>query len=169
MRFPTSLLFLLLLAALVASGCGLQSAQTGLAGDRIGRLEQVTARLDSAESLPDSVQEFILWTGIVDGRMVYVGAGGEIDGIVNPDLVIQPGHTVHLTLINGDAMPHDLSIPDLGVQTAMLSSKDAAVEVNITVSEADMGTHSYFCTVPGHRQAGMAGSVIVKGPRAANN
>ena len=36
--------------------------------------------------------EFSLKTAVQDGRMVYVDAGGDLDGVVNPDLVVQPGN-----------------------------------------------------------------------------
>src|SRR6187200_512161 len=41
---------------------------------------------------------FTLRSGIAQGRMVYIGVGGEIDGKVNPMLV----ETVQINLINGE-------------------------------------------------------------------
>ncbi len=76
--------------------------------------------------------------------------------------VAQSDGTIHLTLINGDGMPHDLAVPDLNVHTAMAMAKGDAVEV---VFEAgDPGEFVYYCTVSGHRQAGMEGRLIVAEP-----
>jgi nitrite reductase (NO-forming) len=49
--------------------------------------------------LPDA--RYTLRSGIADGRMVYLGVGGEIDGKVNPILTAAEGQVVELTLING--------------------------------------------------------------------
>jgi nitrite reductase (NO-forming) len=104
--------------------------------------------------------EFTLTTAMGDGRMVFVGAGGEIDGVTNPDLIVPPGSTVHLTLINADGMPHDLAVPDLGVKTAMTMAKDDTAEVEFEAGAA--GSYVYYCTVSGHRQAGMEGRLVVQ-------
>lgn len=45
---------------------------------------------------------FTLRTGIADGKMVFIGRGGAIDGKVNPDLVAHEGDQVEVTLINGE-------------------------------------------------------------------
>ena len=39
--------------------------------------------------------------------MVFVGAGGEIDGIINPDLVVQSGETVHIVIMEGKLISKD--------------------------------------------------------------
>src|SRR5215471_11181613 len=44
---------------------------------------------------------FTLRSGIAQGRMVYLGVGDEIDGKVNPMLVVHEGETVQINLING--------------------------------------------------------------------
>jgi len=97
-----------------------------------------------------------------DGRMVFVGVGGAIDGVVNPELTAQAGETVRVTLINGDGMPHDFSIAGLGIQTPLLTAKGATADVVFSVTQAQAGTYDYFCTVSGHRQAGMAGKLVVR-------
>lgn len=103
--------------------------------------------------------EFTLRTGMVNGRMAFIGVGGEIDGLANPDLAVAAGETVHITLINGDGMMHDLAIPDLGTQTAIALRQQATVD--LTITPADAGVYTYICTVSGHRQAGMEGALVV--------
>lgn len=135
-----SLLFLATSMLLLATGC------------TTGRVE--------GQSLADAaVFEFTMRTGMVDGRMAFIGVGGDIDGLANPDLQVTVGEVVHITLINDDGMMHDLAIPDLGVQTASASRPQATVDVTFTPS--DGGAYAYICTVSGHRQAGMEGSLIV--------
>lgn len=108
--------------------------------------------------------EFTLRTGMVDGRMVYVGVGGEIDGQLNPDLTLAVGDTARIILENGDDMMHDLAIPDpynqtATVQTATTTSKGSTVEAIFTHTAP--GEYTYYCTIAGHRQAGMEGTLIV--------
>ena len=89
-----------------------------------------------------------------------MGVGGEIDGIVNPDLIVQKGDTVHAVLLNGDGLPHDLTFPDLDARTSMVAGKGQETDVTFVVSES--GTFAYYCTVAGHRQAGQEGKLIVE-------
>jgi len=53
---------------------------------------------------------FTLRSGIAQGRMVYLGVGGDIDGKVNPMLVVHGGETVQINLINGEGAEHDIVI-----------------------------------------------------------
>src|SRR5690606_10192788 len=101
-------------------------------------------------------------TTMRDGRMVYVGVGGEIDGLVNPELVVHAGTRLRVTLLNGDGMAHDFSIGELGIKTPLISAKGSTAEVVFAVTEGQEGTYDYFCTVSGHRQAGMAGKFVVR-------
>lgn len=107
--------------------------------------------------------EYTLLTSMEHG-LTFVGVGGEIDGVVNPTLVAEPGDTVTITLINGDGMAHDLTLDAFGVTTGELSAKDSSATITFTVDEA--GQFAYFCSVPGHRQAGMEGIVQVGEPVA---
>jgi nitrite reductase (NO-forming) len=52
----------------------------------------------SVRYVPDA--RYTLRTGIADGRMVYIGVGGAIDGKVNPPLTATEGQVVQLTIIN---------------------------------------------------------------------
>jgi nitrite reductase (NO-forming) len=106
--------------------------------------------------------QFTLRTSMEAGRMVFIGIGGAIDGVVNPELQVHPGDTVHLTLVNGDGMAHDLAIPDLGVKTALVIRQGDSTEVVFEAKEA--GVYTYYCTVSGHRLAGMEGKLVVAGP-----
>lgn len=145
---PIMTLLSTLIFSLIVTSCELQQAETELI-------------IDSGTSISHVPVEFSLQTSIIDGRMVFVGVGGEIDGVVNPDLVVQPGETVHLTVTNGDGIPHDLLIPDLNIQVPLVSGNGAITGVNFALRENQVGTYSYFCTVSGHRPAGMEGKLII--------
>ena len=102
---------------------------------------------------------YTLRTSIADGKLGFMGVGGDIDGKLNPTLRVKPGDTVQVTLINGDGAEHDWVAPDLHAQTDRVTSKGGS---SVTVFKADKaGDFAYYCSVPGHRQAGMEGKITV--------
>jgi nitrite reductase (NO-forming) len=105
---------------------------------------------------------FTLETGMLDGRLIYKGVAGEIDGLINPDLVVKPGVSVRITLINGDNMPHDVYLPDFDARSLLVVNRGDQVHVTFRVEAGQAGTYVYYCTQPGHRQAGQEGRLIVE-------
>ena len=102
---------------------------------------------------------FTLRTDVGEKGLAFVGVGGTIDGQVNPKLVVAEGAVVQITLVNGDGALHDVVFPDFGGATEQVASKGASTT---TVFKADKaGEFAYFCSVPGHRQAGMEGLLVV--------
>jgi nitrite reductase (NO-forming) len=126
-------------------------------------IENPTVTPESNFPSPREV-EFRLRTEIVDRRMVFVGVGGEIDEIVNPDLFVTSGDQVRMVLENGDGIPHDLTLPEFNAKTPIISTKEKSGEMSFTVGEDMLGTYAYFCTLPGHRQAGQEGKLVVSEP-----
>jgi uncharacterized cupredoxin-like copper-binding protein len=107
------------------------------------------------------------------------------------DMAFQPttvevtaGMPVRLTMTNQGTLEHDFSIMeipmeimgatavpmeahDMGGMTAdpelhMAVSMGMSNMMEFTPTKPD--TYEYFCTVPGHKEAGMVGSLIVKAP-----
>ncbi len=108
--------------------------------------------------LPDI--SYTLTTGLLDGRMSFIGVGGEIDGVANPTLSAEPGQVVQITLINGDNVTHDIFVE--GFEGAHSGVVDRAGGTETIVFRAtEEGVYDYWCTVPGHRQAGMEGVFVV--------
>ena len=107
--------------------------------------------------LPDA--NYTLRSGIPEGRMVYVGVGGSIDGKVNPILTAAEGQVVQLTLINGEGAEHDIVFPDQNAKSPRVTGKGASTTIAFRAAKA--GDFIYFCSVPGHQLAGMQGQFIV--------
>jgi uncharacterized cupredoxin-like copper-binding protein len=67
--------------------------------------------------------------------------------------------TVNFT--NPQAIPHDVDIEDSAGEdvgeTDLVSEDSASVKVDLKP-----GTYTFFCSVPGHREAGMEGTINVK-------
>ncbi len=102
---------------------------------------------------------FTLETGIAEGKLVFTGVGGEIEGLVNPTLKVAVGAVVQITLIDGDGAQHDVAFPDFNAKSDLITGQGSS---SVFVFRADKeGSFSYFCTVPGHRQAGMEGLLEV--------
>lgn len=103
--------------------------------------------------------KYTLRSGIAEGRMTYIGVGGSIDGKVNPVLTASEGQVVQLTLINGEGAEHDIVFPDQDAKSPRVTGKGASTTIAFRASKS--GDFTYFCSVPGHRLAGMEGQFIV--------
>ncbi len=102
---------------------------------------------------------FTLQTGIAEGKLVFIGVGGDIEGVVNPTLKVEPDAVVQITLVDGDGAQHDIAFPDFNSKSDLITGQGSSTTI---VFRADkQGSFSYFCTVPGHRQAGMEGLIEV--------
>lgn len=111
----------------------------------------VTAYLSDAK--------YTLRSGIADGRMVFLGIGGAIDGKVNPILTAVEGQVVQVTLINGEGTEHDIVFPNQDARSPRVVSKGASTSIVFRAGKA--GDFLYYCDVPGHRLAGMEGQFLV--------
>jgi plastocyanin len=70
---------------------------------------------------------------------------------------LRAGETVNVVLVNEGALPHDLTIPALGFSLG--AAPGATAEAALTAPAP--GTYPFFCSVPGHRQLGMVGVLVV--------
>lgn len=68
---------------------------------------------------------------------------------------------VTINFTNVQAIPHDVSIEDDGgetiAKTGVVSEGSASAEANL-----EPGTYTFYCSIPGHREAGMEGTLTVK-------
>jgi plastocyanin len=76
-----------------------------------------------------------------------------------PSLSSKPGK-VTIDFTNPSALEHDVAIEGNGAEIA---GSELIAESETSVSaELAPGTYTFFCTVPGHREAGMEGTLTVK-------
>jgi plastocyanin len=73
------------------------------------------------------------------------------------ELRARVGEIVALRLENSDTAGHYFDIDELNVHVAMPSGKPALALFKPTTP----GTYTFYCHVPGHREAGMAGTLVV--------
>ncbi len=76
-------------------------------------------------------------------------------------LTVKSGSPVHLTLQNDGALVHDWVIDSLdGKKVTVEAAPGASASVDFTPVAA--GTHEYYCSQPGHKDAGMKGMLTVQ-------
>ena len=115
-----------------------------------------------AEAAAPTIVEYTLRTVLGQTPpMAFQGIGGSIDGQVNPQLSANVGDTVRLTVINGDPVAHDLMITEFNVTTGQMIEDEQSVTLEFVVTTP--GDFVYFCSLPGHREIGMYGTLRVTG------
>jgi uncharacterized cupredoxin-like copper-binding protein/glucose/arabinose dehydrogenase len=76
-----------------------------------------------------------------------------------PNAITIPANTpVEVALTNSGAAPHNFNIDALSVHSQTLSSGQSET---VTINAAP-GTYEYYCNIPGHKQAGMVGTLTVQ-------
>jgi uncharacterized cupredoxin-like copper-binding protein len=74
------------------------------------------------------------------------------------ELRVKAGETVALTLVNEDPSGHSFDIDEFDVHAPMLPGQPG-----LALFKADRaGSYSFYCGLPGHREAGMVGTLIVE-------
>jgi len=95
---------------------------------------------------------------ILEASMLgYRGVGGDIDGVRNPTLWARTGDSVRITIVNAELMVHDIALEGLNIKSPQILDKAARTNITFTATKSDV----YFCSVPGHRLAGMEGRIEV--------
>ncbi len=77
---------------------------------------------------------------------------------VPADIVLQSGTATAVFLTNGDPLPHSFDIDALGLHIAMPAKATVVALIKVPSS----GMTAYYCAVPGHQKAGMAGTITVR-------
>jgi putative membrane-bound dehydrogenase-like protein len=83
----------------------------------------------------------------------YIGS----DGKRNPILKASKGELVRIKVVNGELMTHDIAIEKAGLKSKTLVEKGDTSSVVFRAQTNDV----YFCSIPGHRAAGMVGKIEV--------
>jgi putative membrane-bound dehydrogenase-like protein len=79
------------------------------------------------------------------------------DGARNPTLKANKGDKVRITITNGELMTHDIALEKLGIKSKVILEKGTSTSLIFKAVQSD----TYFCSVPGHRAAGMVGAFEV--------
>ena len=88
-------------------------------------------------------------TGTVTAQNTKFGDSG---------LTITSGDVLGLFVINRDSSGHSFDIDSLGIHVSLAPNSATAV----SVAPAAAGNLTYYCAIPGHREAGMVGTIVVQ-------
>jgi plastocyanin len=142
-------LFALLLAALALVACGGGSDTTG----------------EESAPAPETTQEAETEKEAEGGTAGAASVEFEADPSGNlayttSEATAKAGKvTVNFT--NQSPVPHDVALEDEAGET-IAETEVLAEGSDSTTAELKPGKYTFFCTVPGHRQAGMEGTLTVK-------
>lgn len=93
------------------------------------------------------------------------------------EIALEKGKPVKLVLNNTDAVLHDFSIDKIGVKVKETTSAvhddhskapdlhvaaEAGQTATVEFTPTAPGTYTYYCTVAGHKEAGMTGTLTVR-------
>lgn len=107
-----------------------------------------------------------LRTGATSDHAGFEGVDGVVSGVINPTLTVRQGAVVRIVVESGDDQRHQLVIPDLELASEPL--EHAGARTGVVFRAKRRGRFDYFCSTPGHREAGAAGVLIVGEPAAAS-
>ncbi len=79
------------------------------------------------------------------------------DGARNPTLRANKGDRVRIKITNAELMTHDIALEKMGIKSKVILEKGMSTSLIFTADKSD----TYFCSVPGHRAAGMVGNFEV--------
>ncbi len=157
-------LFALLLAALALAACGGGDDTTGATG-AAGAVEEAEEGAEEAGEAAEEGAEEV--EKEAEGGTAGSGAAVDIEADPSGNLAFTSDEasakagndTVNFT--NSSPVPHDVRIESSGGEdlggTEVISEGNESAKV-----ELKPGEYTYFCSVPGHRQAGMEGTLTVK-------
>jgi len=158
-------LFALLLAALALAACGGGDDTSGDTSPVGGAVEDVEEKAGEAkEEVEDKAGEA---KDEAEGGSAGSGAALDIEADPSGQLAFTTDEAsakageVTINFTNPSPIPHDVRVEgsageELG-GTEVISEKGASATVDLKPGE-----YTYFCSVPGHREAGMEGTLTVK-------
>lgn len=118
------------------------------------------------EQTGPQTRSYTLQSDLGANGMHFIGVGGKIDGKTDPILTANAGDTLDVTLISGEGVEHNIIFPDFNAQSANVKGKGERVTVKFLVDRP--GSFTYECGVPGHKEAGMHGTLEVGGTALAS-
>lgn len=93
---------------------------------------------------------------ISGAKQINVQAG---EFVFDPSRIeIRADEPVNIRLVNRGALLHDLTVEGLAFQVSAVPGERATAGLEA----AEPGSYRFLCTVPGHAEAGMVGTLVVK-------
>ncbi|HET9946700.1 MAG TPA: cupredoxin domain-containing protein [Patescibacteria group bacterium] len=74
-------------------------------------------------------------------------------------ITVKAGQTVKITFKNNGQYPHNFTISELSVQTSTIQPGQ---QTDVTFTPTKTGSFTFICSVPGHADRGMKGTLTVE-------
>jgi plastocyanin len=157
----------LVIASLALAACGGSddSSSTAETEARSGAGEAAGGSTEGDTESPEDGRDGA--GGEAEGGSAGSASAVDIDAVEGSDLAYEQKSVdatagkVTVNFTNPQAIPHDVDIEDASGEdvgeTELISEDSASVAVDLKP-----GTYTFFCSVPGHREAGMEGTIDVK-------
>jgi uncharacterized cupredoxin-like copper-binding protein len=138
-----------LTAAVLTAGCGSSSGSS--ASSRASIAASVPPGLSSAASSAVS--------GAAEGHVVEIDVAASGLAFVTTSATASAGPVV-IRSMNPQSTGHDIALKGNGVDETGDIVSDGGVST-ITIADLQPGSYTFYCSVPGHEQAGMKGTLTV--------
>ena len=136
-----------------AGPCGLDAHRPGRLGvdgsDRCTRGAAITSLLAGSAAAGGA--------GVAEEPTVSGVLTVENTAFVATSLEMDSGEVLGLFIVNKDPFPHSFDIDSLDIHVQLQPNSTTAVAIKPT----GPGNLEFFCGVPGHRQAGMVGTITI--------
>jgi uncharacterized cupredoxin-like copper-binding protein len=136
----------------------------GAARDRVGARGRLGAAVVAA-AVGGAVATSVLATaagatggGVADPPTVTGVVTAAETKFVETSLQVRNGEVLGLFVINKDSFAHSFDIDALDIHVQLPANSTTAVAIKPTAA----GSLEFYCAVPGHREAGMVGTITVR-------
>lgn len=145
----TAVALAMILAALALAACGGDDDTTAEATIDGGAATETEAESTEAEG------------GASGGGIVAIEADPEGQLAYTTTEASAEAGEVAVEFTNESAVPHDVDVED-AEGNVVLETEVITESGETTSAELEAGEYTFFCSVPGHRQAGMEGTLTVE-------
>jgi plastocyanin/mono/diheme cytochrome c family protein len=76
------------------------------------------------------------------------------------EITVKPGDTI--AVVPSGGLEHDFVVDELGINEPLPAGSSDAIMVTIP-EDAEPGEYTFYCSVPGHRESGMEGTLTIEG------
>ena len=78
------------------------------------------------------------------------------------NFTVKAGKTVELTFRNVGSAPHNLIVDELGLATKTIGGGGTDIVAFLAPDSAGSLMYTLYCSIPGHREAGMVGTITIE-------
>ncbi len=97
-------------------------------------------------------------SGVADAPTVTGVITAENGKFVDTSLKLKGGEVLGLFVINADGIAHAFDVDSLGIHVQLPADSTTALAIKPTAP----GRLEFYCSVPGHLDAGMAGTIDIE-------